>query len=70
MLSPNIVKVRTAEQPVSAIAERMCSMRKWLDHRGIQLADFAPVPLGFGKMAFDASFRDTGDADHFWAAFG
>lgn len=70
MLSQSMVKVRTAEQPVSAIAERMSNMRTWLDHRGIQLADFEPVSLGSGRVAFDACFRDPADADLFWAAFG
>jgi hypothetical protein len=70
MHSPNTVTVRTAEQPVSAIGERMANMRTWLDQRGIQLADFEPVSLGFGTIAFDACFRDAAEADLFWAAFG
>jgi len=70
MQPQNTVIVRTAEQPVSAIGERMGIMRSWLDRRGIELADFELALLGFGSVAFDAYFRGSEDADLFWAAFG
>jgi hypothetical protein len=53
MQPQNTVIVRTAEQPVSAIGERMGMMRSWLDRRGIELADFELALLGFGSVAFD-----------------
>jgi hypothetical protein len=70
MLSRKRVIVRTAEQPVSAIGDRMGVMREWLDYRGIQLTDFRVAPLTRGSVAFDASFRDPQEAELFWAAFG
>ena len=70
MQPQNIVIVRTAEQLVSAIGQRMGEMRTWLDRQGIQLADFQLASLGFGSVAFDAYFRESGDADLFRSAFG
>jgi hypothetical protein len=64
------VVVRTAEQPISLIGERMGLMRSWLDRRGIELVDFDLTRLGLGCIAFDAYFRQSAEADLFRAAFG
>ena len=70
MRSQQRVIVRTAEQPVGEIGDRMGVMREWLDHRDIQLTDFRVAPLTRGSVAFDVSFRNPHEAKIFRAAFG
>lgn len=64
------IMVRTAGQPTSLIADQMAKMRMWLDNRRIYLAGFAPVPISDDKVAFEAYFTDSEQADLFRAAFG
>ena len=61
--------VRTEEMSVDLIGDRMGDMRTWLDHNRIDLSDFKLVTLG-ANVAFDAQFRDMGQAIRFRAAFG
>jgi len=70
MLSQSTIKVRTADQFASLIADQMSKMRRWLDNRSINSAGFAPVRLGGDKVAFDAYFTNPEQADLFRATFG
>jgi hypothetical protein len=65
MLSQSTIKVRTADQFASLIADQMSKMRRWLDNRSINSAGFAPVRLGGDKVAFDAYFTNPEQADLF-----
>lgn len=69
-MQPEIVVVRTAEIAVGSIGESMSSMRAWLDHHRINLANFRSVSREVGKIAFDAHFRDVEQAERFRTAFG
>ena len=69
MLSDGVV-VRTADIAASALGGRMGEMRNWLDQRRIELTDFLPVSREAGKVAFEAHFREVGDAELFRAVFG
>jgi hypothetical protein len=70
MQSQNPLVVRTVAQSASSIGDRMGDMRSWLDRNRIELTGFRPVTLSVGDVAFDAQFRDAGQAALFRAAFG
>jgi hypothetical protein len=70
MQPQNPLIVRTAEESVSSIGDRMGYMRTWLDRNRIDLSGFQLVTIGGGNVAFDAQFRDLGHAALFRAAFG
>ena len=69
MQSKNPLFVRTAPQPADSIGNHMADMRAWLDYNRIELSSFRSISLGGGEVAFDARFRDAGQAALFRAAF-
>jgi len=53
-----------------AVGQMMNNLRVWLDHQGIEPADFVPVRLADGELAFDVHFQQEQQAVLFEAAFG
>jgi len=69
MRPKNPLVVRTERLALNLIGDRMGDMRAWLDRNKVELAAFRPITIR-GEVAFDAQFRDAGQADRFRAAFG
>ena len=53
----------------NAVGAFMNNLRIWLDHLHIEPADFVPVRLGDGHLAFDVHFRQKEQAILFRQAF-
>jgi hypothetical protein len=70
MQSKNPLIVRTPGQAASSIGDRMGDMRTWLDRNKVELSGFRLVTLSAGNVAFDAQFRDVGQAAMFRTVFG
>jgi hypothetical protein len=70
MKAKNPLIVRTVRRPASWTADRMAEMRIWLDRNRVELASFRSITLNGGTVAFDAQYRDTGQAALFRAVFG
>ena len=52
-----------------AVGAFMNNLRVWLDHLQVEPADFVPVRLGDGHLAFDVHFRQKEQATLFRQAF-
>ena len=52
-----------------AVGAFMNNLRVWLDHLHVEPADFVPVRLGDGHLAFDVHFRQKEQATLFRHAF-
>jgi len=68
-ITPNLLHVRVANFPGSSVGLLMNNMRTWLDHQGIQPAEFNATTLDVGSVAFDLGFQHLGQAALFRAAF-
>jgi hypothetical protein len=53
-----------------AVGMLMNDLRIWLDHQHIEPADFVPIRLAGGQLAFDVHFRHEQQAVLFEEAFG